>query len=390
MTHMLGVCASFYLGFNLVLGGGMAEIPVVFVSLVALIFFRPSDAALYKGFKRRIFWAALLLGFSLWNCFMVWFHEGEIELYEPYAKLLVGSLVAFAFAYHRVNLVYIKAGLYLAAVSLIYLYFFEYRGHGRFSNGMNPNKWSPMLLSYAVVALVLVFFDKSRSFKVMAFLAWCVFAGMILIAASRFTLFLLAFVSICSSLFMVLRSLLLVRVLSFVGFVALIFVLFSYSNLHVESRFEHFSKDFSAAQSGRFTTSSGLRYMMWKSGLSSVKYNIFTGSGYDLANSIENYEPNSKGEVKAINTIKKRFGSFHNIWVDVLVSQGVLGLSVLLSFFIVSLRLIRKNGTLLMLGPLIAVGLNGLTESTLYMSILAGHLALAGAIFMNIDEKLQT
>ena len=106
--------------------------------------------------------------------------------------------------------------------------------------------------------------------------------------------------------------------------------------------------------------------------------------------SIANYEPKSKGEFIAINLLKKRFGSFHNVWVDALVSQGVIGFAVLQSFFTVTLCLIRKNGSWLMLGPLVAIGLNVLTESTLYMSILAGYLALAGAIFMNVDEKFQT
>ena len=145
-----------------------------------------------------------------------------------------------------------------------------------------------------------------------------------------------------------------------------------------------------ASQADNFNTSSGLRFVMWKSGLSSVRDNIFVGSGYDLAKSINDYEASSKGEVEAIKVLKKNYGSFHNIWVDVIVSQGVFGFAVLLMFFIVTLILIIKNGSQLMLGPLIAVGLNGLTESTLYMSILAGHLALAGAIFMNIDEKFQT
>ena len=391
MTHMLGVCASFYLGFNLVLGGGVAEIPVVFVSLVALMFFRPSDAALYEGFKLRIFWATLLLGFSLFNCFMVWFHAGEIELYEPYAKLLVGSLVAFAFAYHRINLVYIRAGLYLAAVSLIYLYFYEYSGHGRYSAGMNPNKWSPMLLSYAVVALVFVLFDKSRLFKVIAFVAWSVFAGMILIAGSRSTSLLLGLVSICFLLFMTLRSPSSIRVLTLIAFILTSFVLYGSAGSLFKSKMVYLSNEISAAsQLDHFTSSNGLRFIMWKSGLSSVKGNVYIGSGYDLAKSISDYEPDSKGEEKAIKVLKKYYGSFHNIWVDTVVTQGVIGLVVLLSFFIISLILVYKNRALLMLGPLIAVGLNGLTESTLYMSILAGHLALAGAIFMNIDEKLQT
>ena len=219
----------------------------------------------------------MLLGFALWNFFIVWFHEGEIQLYEPYAKLLVGTLVAFAFAYHRVNLAYIRIGLYLAAASLIYLYFYEYSGHGRFSDGMNPNKWSPMLLSYAVVALILVFFDKSRSFKVMAFVSCCVFAGMILLAASRSTSLLLALMVLGSALFMVLRKLSFVRVFSFVGFIAVGFALQNYSSLPVEARLKNFLKEFSLAESGGFKTSSGLRYKILKSGLSSVKNNIFWG-----------------------------------------------------------------------------------------------------------------
>jgi O-antigen ligase len=247
-----------------------------------------------------------------------------------------------------------------------------------------------MLLSYAVVALILVFFDRSRSFKVMAFVSWCVFAGMIFLAASRSTSLLVALLTLCSALFMVLRSPSVVRGLFFIGVIVAGFVLLNYYDTSIESRLRHFSKELSVSQSDKFTTSSGFRFMLWKSGLSSVKYNMLTGSGYDLANSIESYEPKSEGEVKSINILKKRFGSYHNIWVDVLVSQGVVGFAILLSFFIVTLSLIRKNRSLLMMGPLIAVGLNGLTESTLYMSILAGHLALAGAIFMNIDEKLKT
>jgi O-antigen ligase len=126
---------------------------------------------------------------------------------------------------------------------------------------------------------------------------------------------------------------------------------------------------------------------MWKSGLYSVDENLFLGSGYVLAKSIEHFAPESRGEEKAVDILKARFGSFHNTWVDALVSQGLIGLCVLLSFFIMSLRLARENGNLLLFGPLIAVGLNGLTESTLYMSILTGHLVLAGAIFLNLNTE---
>ena len=383
ITTLLGVCSAFYLGFNLVLRGGVAEIPIVVVSLIALVLLRPAEGAGHKGFKDRISWAFVLLGFALFNCFMIWFHDGEIELYEPYAKLLAGSLAAFALAYHRVNVIYIRAGLYVAAGYLIYLYLFEYRGHGRYSAGMNPNKWSPMLLSYAVASLVLVFFDKSRLFKAMAFLAWFVFAGMIFIATSRTTILVLVLVTLCIPLFMILCRRLLLSLPLLAILILSGFLLFNYSGSPIESRSKQFFREFSASQSDKYTSSSGFRFLMWKGGLISVKDSIFTGLGYDLAKTIEGYEPQSKGEVKAINIIKKRFGSFHNTWIDVFVSQGLLGLSVLLSFFAFSLILVKKNRTLLMLGPLVAIGLNGLTESTMYMSILVGHLALAGAIYMN-------
>ena len=180
MTNLLGLSASFYLGFNLIIGGGLTEIPIVLLSFVSIVFFRSSEASLHHSFKSRILWSFVLLGFSLFSCFMVWFYEGAIELYEPYAKLLVASLAALALAYHRVKLVYIRAGLYLAAISLIYLYFFEYTGLGRFSNGMNPNKWSPLLLGYAVASIILIFIEKSYVYKLLAFFSYFVFLLLII------------------------------------------------------------------------------------------------------------------------------------------------------------------------------------------------------------------
>lgn len=390
ITHILGLSATFYLGLNLLIGGGWAEIPIVLLSLIVILFFRHDKTAIHDSINCHLVWAFLLLGFALWNCFAIWFHSGEIELYEPYAKLLVGSIAAFALAYHRVTIAYIRVGLYIAAISLIYIYFFEYSGNGRFSNGMNPNKWSPLLLSYAVTTFILFFLEKSRWFKVMAFLSWCIFVVFVLIAASRSTSLLLALVTAFGLLFMILRSKSLMSVVYLVGFIFAGFVLFNYSGSSLEPRLKQFTKEYSSFHSNEFTTSSGFRFIMWKSGVHSILDHVLMGSGFNLAKSIEVYEPDTEGEAKAIKKSQNLFGSFHNVWIDALVSQGVLGLSVLLTFFIVSLKLIHKNRTYLMLGPLVAVGLNGLTESTLYMSILAGHLALAGAIFMNIEDDMKS
>lgn len=388
MTHLLGVSATFYLGFNFVLGGGLAEIPVVVLSLIALVFFRSDEAIKHESFNSRIVWALVLLAFALWNCFIVWFHNSEIELYEPYAKLFVGSLVAFSLAYQRVHLAYVRVGLYFAAITLIYLYFFEYSGKGRFSNGMNPNKWSPLLLSYAVVTFLMIFYEKGKVFRTLSLMSYFSFAVMIVIAGSRSTSLLLFVLVIGFLLYKIARSR---SLLIFFAFAVTIFaglIFFKYTNTYLESRLVLFSEEYKNFNNGQFRSSSGYRFVMWKSGLYSIQDNWLVGSGFDLSRSIEGYEPESKGESQAITKIKMVFGSFHNIWIDTLVSQGVLGLGALITFFMVSLSLIRKNGSWLMFGPLVAVGLNGLTESTLYMSILAGHLALAGAIFMNIDDRI--
>lgn len=390
ITYLLGVSATFYLGFNLVLGGGLAEIPIVVLSLIALVFFRPSEAVKHESTISRKIWAFALLGFALWSCFIIWFHEGEIELYEPYAKLLVGSLVAFAMLYHRINVAYIRAGLYVAAISLIYLYFFEYNGKFRFSNGMNPNKWSPLLLSYAVATFVMIISEKTKVLKMLALVSWIVFAFMIFLAASRATTLILLIVTVFPLIFLAIRNRALIFVFASLFAVFAGFKILTINNLFLETRFNQFFNEFKSYENDRLETSSGIRYIMWKSGLYGAKDNLFLGSGFDLAKSLENYDPESKGESKVLIVVKKQYGSFHNIWVDALVSQGVVGFAVLLSFFIVTLSLIRKNGRLLVLGPLIAVGLNGFTESTLYMSILAGHLALAGAIFMNVEDGMHS
>ena len=388
VTNLLGLSASFYLGFNLILRGGLAEIPIIFLSLVALIFFRSDEASKHDNFKAGILWGASVLALALWNCFMIWFHEGEVELYEPYAKLLVGSLAVFALAYHRVNMIYVRAGIYLAAILLVYQYIFQYDGRGRFTGGMNANKWAPMLLSYAMITLFMVVCEKTKLLKFFAFLSWLVFAAMIFIAVSRGSALILIIVSMCiSAYFMIVRNRLLIFLLIFSGVLLAGYLFVNLTDSHIERRGISAIKELKSANSDNFNSSVGIRYMMWKSGLYSVHENLLFGSGYDLKKSIENYEPESIGEEKTVAILKKRFGSFHNIWVDTLVSQGVIGLCVLMSFFMVSLRLVIKNGTLLLFGPLIAVGLNGLTESTLYMSILAGHLVLAGSIFVNIKGK---
>lgn len=390
MPRLLGASASFYLGFNLVLGGGFAEVPIVGLSIIAIIFFRPADASSYKNYKNRIAWSCALLGLALWSCFMVWFHDGGIELYEPYAKLLVGSIVAFALVYHKVKIVYVRTGLYLAALSLIYLYFFEYSGNGRFSNGMNPNKWSPLLLSYSVAAFLMVFLEKLKLFKSFALVSWVVFSFMILIAASRSSSLIFVFVTILILLFMIFRSKSFFLTFSLIGLMVAGFIIFDHSNSPLKSRFYFLFREVAMYQSDRFQSSSRYRIFMLKSGFNSIHESLFLGSGFDLAKSIENYKPSSQSEKKAVDRIKKKFGSFHNIWLDVLITQGVIGFIFLLSFFIFTFNVIFINRSVLMIGPMVAIGLNGFTESTLYMSILAGHLALAGAIFMNMDDKVQS
>ena len=50
ITYLLGLSAAFYLDFNLVLGGGLAEIPIVIISLIALLIFRPTQVDTNKCF----------------------------------------------------------------------------------------------------------------------------------------------------------------------------------------------------------------------------------------------------------------------------------------------------------------------------------------------------
>lgn len=388
MTHLLGLSATFYLGFNLILRGGAAEIPLMILSLLALVFFRSDEASKHENFKTSILWGAAVLALALWNCFMIWFHDGAVELYEPYAKLLVGSFAVFALAYHRVNMIYVRAGIYLVAMLLIYQYIFEHGAKGRFTGGMNPNKWSPMLLSYAMVALFMVSFEKSKLLKFLAFVSWLVFAVMIFIAASRASVLLLIIVTMSFLFyFLVERNRLWMFFLVLSGSLLSGYVLFGLTDSRIETRLISTIKEFKPISPNNSDSSIRLRYIMLKSGLFSLEENLILGSGYVFAKSIEHFEPESIGEAKAVTLLKSKFGSFHNTWVDTLVSQGVIGLSVLLTFFITSFRLARKNGKLLLFGPLIAVGLNGLTESTLYMSIMAGHLVLAGAIFLNVNTN---
>lgn len=390
IKYLLEVCVLFYLGFNLILGGGVAEIPVVALSLIALVFFRSAEAVNDKTFKSRITWAFVILGFALWNCFVIWYHGGEIELYEPSGKILVGSLVAFALAYHRVKFNYIRVGIYLAAISLIYLFIFEYDGEGRFSNGMNPNKWAPLLLSYSVTSFLMIYYEKCNLLKISALFSWLIFSFMIILSASRSTTLIFFIVTLFIALYYFVRSRPFIFLFSFMCIVLVGYTALKLTSTPIESRMMSFSYEYKSLQNDNFTTSSGYRLVMWKGGLNNVQNNFFMGAGFNLAKVLETYEPSSKGERRAVQLAMKEFGSYHNTWIDALVSQGVIGFCILLAFFVISLILVRRNKALLMYGPLIAVGLNGFTESTLYMSILAGHLALAGAIFMNIEDGVQS
>ena len=105
----------------------------------------------------------------------------------------------------------------------------------------------------------------------------------------------------------------------------------------IMQRIQHSQTEIEAISDGDLTTSIGLRIQLWKAGLQIFRANPWLGVGPG------NYQAVMAAKTEAENGTKISFSHAHNMFINFLVRDGMLGLVTLLGMFVVPLAIALRN-----------------------------------------------
>ena len=382
ISNLIGICSSFYLATYLVLRGGLAEAPLILVSLISLItLLFDHRESLLSGLKRNDSWFvyALIL-FGVWTTITVWIHNGDVSFYETPARLILGGLVAIPILKIGVDIRWIQLGAIIGTVLLSYTFLLTYSG-GRFAPTINATKWGNSIAFQSILCFSLAIVSKGMLKK------------SIFLLFSMLGFFFVGLTGTRGAFLPLVLSLIFFGVLvgsahkrkAIISLLVIAFLSVGVSNVPiVKDRIAATQGDMLRISQDDFKGSMGQRLTMWYAGFQEGIRNPVLGGGYDFHKTMTAFDAPTSGLASAASLISKSHSNHHSVYVDTLARTGFIGLILFLAILFLGLRNSDTRITLLCIAPFVGFAGAGLSDSVLQLGITVTYFVFSGAILKSV------